>query len=126
MVVAFCSPDGRAFEIEESSLRQFAITNNLIDGPSHFSNVIALTTPGNGKKHLKQWQPVAKLRWLMLIDKTTGQFVSGRAPEPVLGNEQFFVNRGPHDTSTCDWQCTGRLWSSGFAAAAHSKPAGVA
>ena len=27
----------------------------------------------------------------------------------------------------CDyWQCTGRLWSSGFAAAPHSKPAGVA
>ena len=26
----------------------------------------------------------------------------------------------------CHWQCTGRLWSSGFAAAAHSKPAGVA
>ena len=24
------------------------------------------------------------------------------------------------------WQCTGRLWSSGFAAAPHSKPAGVA
>ena len=37
MVVAFCSPDGRAFEIEESSLCQFAITNNLIDRPSHFS-----------------------------------------------------------------------------------------
>jgi hypothetical protein len=90
MTVALCSPDGRPFELDDSQLCEFAIANKLIDNASHFSNVTNLINPSSGKKQLQQWQPVAKLRWLMIIDKK-GELVSGRAPEPVLGNEEFFV-----------------------------------
>ena len=93
MSVAFCSPDGRLVEVQDQreALTSFAIKNKLIDSASHYSNLQALLDTRRGTKHLNQWQPVTKLRWLMQIDQSTGLFVPARAPEPVLGSPEFFV-----------------------------------
>ena len=73
MAIAFCSPDGRPFEVadERKQLCAFAIDNNFIDNASHYSNVVELLKPSSGKKQLQMWQPVAKLRWMMLFNKRT-------------------------------------------------------
>ena len=52
-----------------------------------------LIDQSSGKKQLQMWQPVSKLNWLMLIDKSSGDLVTGRAPVPVLGTPEFFVSR---------------------------------
>ena len=88
-----CSPDGRPFEVSNDELCDFAIQNGLIDSRAHFSSVKVLIDQSSGKKQLQMWQPVSKLKWLMLIDKTSGDLVTGRAPVPVLGTPQFFVSR---------------------------------
>ena len=68
-------------------------------------------------------------------------FMGGGAPKKGAGKNEKYkkhaARRGGSGTGgavaqfstgrRCGyWQCTGRLWSSGFAAAPHSKPAGVA
>ena len=68
-------------------------------------------------------------------------FLGGDAPKKAAGETEKYKKhssrRGGSGTEGAvaqfsmgrrcgNWQCTGRLWSSGFAAAPHSKPAGVA
>ena len=65
MVVFFCSPDGRPFEVidERKHLTQFAVTNKLIDGASHYSNLEDLSgyRPFDGGWLRKEVAPAAAL-----------------------------------------------------------------
>ena len=53
-----------------------------------------LLNPGSGKKQVKGWQPLQKLRWLQLNDDQL-QPVANRVLVPVLGTEQHFVKNIP-------------------------------